>query len=89
MAQRTVQVGSQHGLHARLAKLFVKAVEASGMPVRIAKGTGDPVSASSIFAVIALGIDHGDTVTLSCDHPESSDVLDSLSEVLVFDHDNA
>jgi len=92
--ERTVRVGSAHGLHARPAKLFVQAVSAAGIPVTIAKGSGKPVSASSILGVISLGIDHGDYVTLATDASgadanATGAVLDSLVEVLVTDHDNA
>jgi Phosphotransferase System HPr (HPr) Family len=89
MAERTVRIGSSHGLHARPAKLFVQAVSDVGLPVTIAKGAGRPVSATSLLGVISLGIDHGDYVTLSCDDPEADTVLDSLTEVLVTDHDHA
>jgi phosphocarrier protein len=95
MVERTVRVGSSHGLHARPAKLFVQAVADAGIQVTIAKGSGKPVSASSILGVISLGIDHGDYVTLATDGDGTADdnatgaVLDSLVEVLVTDHDNA
>jgi len=95
MVERTVRVGSTHGLHARPAKLFVQAVADAGIPVTIAKGSGKAVSASSILGVISLGIDHGDYVTLATDGDGTADdnatgaVLDSLVEVLVTDHDNA
>ncbi|TAM70390.1 MAG: HPr family phosphocarrier protein [Microbacteriaceae bacterium] len=88
MTERTIRIGSSHGLHARPAKLFVQAVTAAGIPVTIAKGSGKPVSASSILGVISLGIDHGDYVTLSSDADGADSVLDGLTEVLVTDHDN-
>ncbi|HWU46455.1 MAG TPA: HPr family phosphocarrier protein [Humibacter sp.] len=89
MVERTVRIGSSHGLHARPAKLFVKAVSEAGLPITIAKGAGKPVSATSILGVIALGIDHGDYVTLACEDPAADGVLDALTEVLVTDHDRA
>ncbi|WP_308466495.1 HPr family phosphocarrier protein [Rathayibacter soli] len=88
MIERTIRIGSSHGLHARPAKLFVQAVAAAGIPVTIAKGSGKPVSASSILGVISLGIDHGDYVTLTSDAEGAASVLDDLTEVLVTDHDN-
>lgn len=85
MVERTVQIGSTHGLHARPAKLFTKAAAAAGVPVTLQKGDGKPVNAASILGVISLGINHGDTVTLSTEHDTS--ILDSLAELLLTDHD--
>jgi phosphocarrier protein HPr len=86
-ATRTIRIGSSHGLHARPAKLFVQAVKEAGVPVTIAKGSGSPVDAGSILAVIALGIDHGDYVTLAADGDGAEGVLDTLADVLSTDHD--
>ena len=49
MPTRKVKVASRVGLHARPASLFVQAVTATGLPVTIAKGDGDPVDARSIL----------------------------------------
>ncbi|MFT4229170.1 MAG: HPr family phosphocarrier protein [Microbacterium sp.] len=84
---RTVHVGSSHGLHARPAKLFAQAAKEAGIPVTIAKGAGAPVNAASILGVIALGIEHGDYVTLSAEGDGAQGVLDTLAEVLTTDHD--
>jgi phosphocarrier protein len=86
MVERTVRIGSTHGLHARPAKLFTQAAAASGASVRIAKG-GKAVNAASILGVISLGIDHGDDVTLSVEGDNADAVLDELVDRLVTDHD--
>ncbi|MFC6356417.1 HPr family phosphocarrier protein [Luethyella okanaganae] len=86
MAERTIRIGSAHGLHARPAKLFTQEVSAVGVPVTIAKGDGAAVNAASILAVIALGIDHGDEVTLTTESADTG-VLDRLEALLVADHD--
>jgi len=87
MAERTVLIGSTHGLHARPAKLFTKAAAAAGAPVTLQKGDGKPVNAASILGVISLGINHGDSVTLSTAGDNAESVLDELSELLLTDHD--
>lgn len=89
MATRTVRIGSSHGLHARPAKLFTQAAKESGTPVTIAKGSGKPVNAASILGVIALAVEHGDYVTLAVEGEGSGAeaTLDTLSELLVTDHD--
>ena len=87
MVERTVRIGSTHGLHARPAKLFTQAATASGASVTIAKNGGAPVNAASILAVISQGIDHGDEVTLAVEGGDEQRVLDELVELLSTDHD--
>jgi phosphocarrier protein HPr len=87
MAQRTVLIGSTHGLHARPAKLFTKAAAAAGSPVTLQKGDGKAVNAASILGVISLGINHGDSVTLATDADNADSILDGLAELLLTDHD--
>lgn len=84
---RTVRIGSANGLHARPAKLFAQAAKDAGMPVTIAKDAGAPVNAASILAVIALGIEYGDYVTLTADGAGADATLDTLAELLTTDHD--
>jgi phosphocarrier protein len=84
---RTVHIGSSHGLHARPAKLFAQAAKDSGIPVTIAKGSGAPVNAASILGVIALGVEHGDYVTLTAEGDGAETTLDALAELLTTDHD--
>ena len=85
MVERTVRIGSTHGLHARPAKLFTHA--ASGSSVTISKAGGTPVNAASILGVISQGIDFGDEVTLVVDGGDEQRVLDELVELLSTDHD--
>lgn len=84
---RTVRIGSSHGLHARPAKLFAQAAKDAGIPITIAKDAGGPVNAASILGVIALGIEHGDYITLVADGDNAEAVIDRLAELLATDHD--
>lgn len=86
---RTVHIGSSHGLHARPAKMFAQAAKDSGLRVTIAKGSGSPVNAASILGVIALGVEHGDYVTIAAEGEGAEATLDTLSELLTTDHDAA
>ena len=70
------------GLHARPAALFVRAAAATGQPVTIAKGSGPAVDARSILGVLALGVEAGDEVTLTCEDEESGDALAQLAALL-------
>ena len=87
MVERTVRVGSTHGLHARPAKLFTQAAAASGSSVTIAKSGGAPVNAASILAVLAPGIAHGDAATVAVAGGDEQRVLAALVELLSTDHD--
>jgi phosphocarrier protein HPr len=89
MPERTVTIASRVGLHARPAMLFVKAVSEQAVPVTIAKSgtTGDPVDASSILAVMALGAEHGDEVVLSSEGDGAHEALDALVALLSSDLD--
>lgn len=86
MPERTVTIGSAHGLHARPASLFVQAVTASGLAVQLTKGD-KTLNAASILGVISLGIDHGDQITLAAEGDNADAVLDSLVELLTTDMD--
>ncbi|WP_104083765.1 HPr family phosphocarrier protein [Cryobacterium sp. Y11] len=87
MLERTVLVGSTHGLHARPAKLFSQAAAAAGIPVTLTKAGGKAVNAASILGVISLGIGHGDEVTLAADGDTAETTLDELAQLLLTDHD--
>jgi len=84
---RTVHIGSSHGLHARPAKLFAQAAKESGLAVTIAKDAGTAVNAASILAVIALGVEKGDYVTLTAEGEGAEQTLDSLAALLTSDLD--
>lgn len=87
MAERTVVVASKVGLHARPAAVFVKAAAEQPATVRIRKGDGVPVDASSILAIMTLGVEHGDEVVLSADGDGADESLDALAALLATDLD--
>lgn len=87
MLERTVLVGSTHGLHARPAKLFSQAAAAAGTPITLTKTGGKTVNAASILGVISLGISHGDEVTLAAGGDTAETILEQLAQLLLTDHD--
>lgn len=86
MAQRTITVASAHGLHARPASLFVQAIANSGLAVTLTKGEKS-INAASILGVISLGINFGDSVTLTAEGENVEAVLDTLSAIITTDQD--
>jgi phosphocarrier protein len=87
MPTRTVTIASSVGLHARPAALFVEAATNAGLDVEISRPGEDPVDATSILGVMALGAKHGEEVVLSAEGDGADVALDSLVELLSRDLD--
>jgi phosphocarrier protein HPr len=87
MPSRTVTIASSVGLHARPAALFVEAATNSGLDVEIARPGQDPVDATSILGVMALGAKHGEEVVLTADGDSADATLDQLVDLLSQDLD--
>jgi phosphocarrier protein HPr len=88
MSERVVTIGSKVGLHARPAALFVKAVSAQPVAVRIAKPGGKPVDARSILSVLALDARGGDQVVLFADGDGADAALEELAGLVSRDLDS-
>ena len=78
MPSKSVIVGSAVGLHARPAALFVDKASSSGLDVEIARPGEDPVDATSILGVMALGAKHGEEVVLTAEGDGADASLDEL-----------
>lgn len=78
--QRTVAIGSDSGLHARPAAVFVKAAAAAPVPVTIRVGDGKPVPARSMLSVLSLGARKGTEVTLEAE-AEGEDAARAVDEL--------
>jgi phosphocarrier protein len=87
MPQRTVTIASSVGLHARPAALFVEQASESGLDVEIGRPGEDPVDATSILGVMALGARHGEEVVLTAEGANADAVLDGLVDLLSRDLD--
>jgi phosphocarrier protein len=90
MIERTVTVASASGLHARPARIFVKAAAALPVDVLLAVEGKKPVKAGSMLGVLTLGATQGTEVTLSADDdPEGAGraAVDELAELLATDLD--
>ncbi|MDE0545606.1 HPr family phosphocarrier protein [Microbacterium sp. C7(2022)] len=87
MAERTATIASSSGLHARPAKLFVKAVQEKPVPVTIAAEGGPDLNAGSILSLMGLGASKGTVVTLKADGEGAEQALDELVALLETDLD--
>ena len=86
---RTATIASSVGLHARPAALFVQAAGATGADITIARPGEEPVDATSILGVMALGAKHGEDVELTATGDNPGAALDSLVDLLSQDLDAA
>jgi phosphocarrier protein HPr len=90
MFQRVVTVASASGLHARPARIFVKAAAALPVDVLLAVEGKKPVKAGSMLGVLTLGAVQGTEVTLSAadDAGEAGRAaVDELADLLATDLD--
>jgi len=89
MIERRVTIGSQVGLHARPASLFVQKVNKLPIEVNIGKAGSEAVSARSIMSVLALNIAGGEEVVLTTNAAGSDEMMDTLAAFLATDLDAA
>lgn len=87
MPSRTVTVASAVGLHARPAATFSRAAAATGFAVTLSVPDKEPVNAASILAVMALGVEHGQEVTIAAEGEGADAVLEKLVDLLATDQD--
>ena len=81
MAERTVTIGNEVGLHARPAALFVKAATETGLEVQVVKG--DRVAdARSLLSLLTLDVRQGDAIVLRAEGDGADAALDSLATFL-------
>lgn len=82
MASRSVIVAAPEGLHARPAALFVRLAGEQPTPVTIRRPDGTRVPATSILAVMTLGVRAGDEVVIEADGPDGDAAVAALAELL-------
>ncbi|MGI5160874.1 HPr family phosphocarrier protein [Microbispora sp. CA-102843] len=81
MAERTVSVASEVGLHARPAATFVQTAAKAPFDVTVAKAGGSPVSAKSILSVLALDVRQGESIVISAEGDGAEELLDELAQI--------
>ncbi len=81
-AQATLEVRNAIGLHARPAARFVETVRRFDADVRVAKSpNGQPVKATSLTNVVALGARFGDSLMVTASGPQADDALLALAQL--------
>ena len=79
-----VEVGLEHGLHARPSLGFVRTASAYDSVIRIENVTlGRPsADAKSIVAVLTTGVERGHLVRIIADGPDDGEAVDALRDYL-------
>jgi phosphocarrier protein HPr len=77
MPERTVTLTNPSGLHARPAKVFVKAAAAAPGQVTLVKGERE-VNAASVLSVVTLDCHQGEQVTIRVEGDDARATLDHL-----------
>jgi phosphoenolpyruvate-protein phosphotransferase/dihydroxyacetone kinase phosphotransfer subunit len=78
-AEAALPVRNAIGLHARPAARFVEVARGFDAEVRVAKaGGGEPIRATSLTNVVALGARMGDTLLVTASGPQAADALEAL-----------
>lgn len=90
MTERTANIASRVGLHARPAGIFAEAAGALPLEVTIAMAS-EPVEnamdASSILSLMSLGASQGDVVVLRAEGEGADEALEMLVKILETDLD--
>ena len=83
MAERTVTVVPEAGLHARPASQFVQTVNEYDCAIEVgAADDGELVDGRSMLAVTSLGVGHDERVRLVAEGQDADAALDALERVL-------
>lgn len=81
MQQFTYMITDPAGLHARPAGAFVKKVKELGCTVTVQKGD-KTAPADKLFALMAMGIKVGDTITVTIDGEQAEASASALQTLL-------
>lgn len=83
MATKTVTVGSTVGLHARPATLISEAAAKFDDEILLSlvgDDDAEPADAGSSLMIMALGAEHGDSVTVTSEDADAVDAVAALIE---------
>jgi phosphocarrier protein len=81
MAERTVEIVNERGLHARASAKFVKLASGFDAEVTVARD-GTSVDARSIMGLMMLAAGIGSTIEIVAEGPEARPALDALVELV-------
>ncbi|MCF2706761.1 HPr family phosphocarrier protein [Arcanobacterium haemolyticum] len=80
MAQKTVKVGSQVGLHARPASIVADAAGEFDDDILLSIEGEEPIDAASVMLIMTLGAEKGTEVTVESENAEAVEKIAALIE---------
>ncbi|MCM3701519.1 HPr family phosphocarrier protein [Paenibacillus macerans] len=81
--ERTFRITDEDGIHARPATALVNTANKFKGAESFAEAKGKKVTLKSILGVLSLGLEQGDTITLSVDGEQAAEALQALTDVMV------
>lgn len=81
--EKTFRIIDEDGIHARPATALVNTANKFKAAESFAEAKGKKVTLKSILGVLSLGLEKGDTITLSTSGEGEADALQALSDVIV------
>ena len=88
MAERTVEIVNERGLHARASAKFVKLASSFEAEIQVTRD-GVTVDARSIMGLLMLGAGNGSSIEITAEGPDAHEALEALGELVdrKFDED--
>jgi len=87
MVEKTVVIKNKAGIHCRPSSVILSAVEEyQGHKFYLYSQKGN-TELNSILALLAIGLQYGDTITLKAEGPNESAAADRLAELFAHEFD--
>lgn len=81
MAQRTLRIVNEKGLHARASAKFVEVVEAFDADARVSR-EGMECSGDSIMGLLMLAASRGTTIEVETSGPQADALMEALAALV-------
>lgn len=81
--EKTFKIIDEDGIHARPATALVNTANKFKGAESFAEAKGKKVTLKSILGVLSLGLEKGDTITLSTSGEGETEALEALSNVMI------
>ncbi|AWB45646.1 HPr family phosphocarrier protein [Paenibacillus sp. CAA11] len=81
--ERTFKIIDEDGIHARPATALVNTANKFKGAEAFAEAKGKKVTLKSILGVLSLGLEKGDTITLSATGENEAEAIQALSDVMI------
>lgn len=83
MMEQTFRITDEDGIHARPATVLVNTANKFKESEAFAESDGKKVTLKSILGVLSLGLEKGDTLTLSVEGAQAAEALQALTDVMI------